>query len=352
MAQRTLDDLDTRLLTLIQEEVPLVPEPFAAIAARAGTDEAEVLRRLESLKAGPRAPIRQVSAIFDSKALGYQTSLIAARVPAGRLEAAVAVVNAHPGVSHNYERNHSYNLWYTVAVPPDSRLGLEGTVNLLHARSGAEVTRLMPTLRLFKIGVALDLSAGADRMATREGAPKFAEAQHRRAMSFAVTDADRRMIRVLQQDLPIAPRPFDAWAAQAGTDVETLLSAARQYGEQHRMRRFSAVLRHREVGFAANAMGAWVVPVEQQEPFGERAATFASVSHCYLRPTYPDWPYSIFTMVHAPTRADCESVLAAISAATGVTGYAALYSTREFKKTRVKYFVGDIEQWETEAAGE
>jgi siroheme decarboxylase len=109
------------------------------------------------------------------------------------------------------------------------------------------------------------------------------------------------------------------------------------------------VLRHRQAGFGANAMGAWVVPPEARETFGTTAASFSAVSHCYERPTYQDWPYSIFTMVHGQSREDCEQVLKAISVATGVTEYAALYSSQEYKKVRVKYFTGDIEAWEAEA---
>ena len=115
------------------------------------------------------------------------------------------------------------------------------------------------------------------------------------------------------------------------------------------MRRFSAVIRHRQAGFGANAMGVWPVPPERQEKFGQIAASFSAVSHCYLRPTYQDWPYSIFTMVHGQTREECEKVLAEISRTTGVTEYRALYSSQEFKKVRVKYFMGDIEAWEDEA---
>ena len=152
--------------------------------------------------------------------------------------------------------------------------------------------------------------------------------------------------RVLQQDLPLVERPFEAWAAEAGVGVEELLAAAKGYESQKRMRRFSAVLHHREAGISANGMGAWKVEEGSRESFGRMAGTFAAVSHCYLRPTYEDWPYSIFTMVHGTTQADCDATFRAISEAAGVTEYAALYSSREFKKTRLKYFTGDVEGWE------
>ena len=187
---------------------------------------------------------------------------MAAKVPEAELERAAAVISQHPGVSHNYRREHEYNLWYTLALPPDSRLGLDGTAQLLHRLSGATATRLLPTLRLFKIGVKFDFGSESDaaphRPCAAAGADDgsgFTQELQDRATALPLTEADKRMIRVLQQDLPIESRPFDSWAEQAGVAVGDLLSAAETFRSQGRMRRFSAVLRHREVGFSANAMG-------------------------------------------------------------------------------------------------
>lgn len=335
-----LTEFDAQLLNLIQVQIPLSDRPFERIAAQLGTAEDAVLARLADLKA--RRVIRQISAIFDSKSLGYQSTLVAARVDPTRIEEAAAIISQHPGVSHNYQRDHSFNLWYTLAVPPDSRLGLAATVDRLHAESGSLSTRMLPTLKLFKIGVKFDVSGESDLSARADAPAKAAEPATRTAL----TEADKRMIRVLQQDLPLESRPFDAWARQAEVSVAELLAGAERFGADGRMRRFSAVLRHREVGFSANGMGTWAVPAGQEEAFGKTAGSFAAVTHCYLRPTYPDWPYNVFTMVHAPSREACDGVFAAIAQATGVTRYTALYSTREFKKIRVKYFTGDTRAWE------
>lgn len=342
------DAMDVRLLDVIQTEVPLVDRPFAAVAKRVGKTEADVLSRVAALKSPPGAAIRQIGAIFDSKALGYQSTLVAVRVDEGRLDDAAAAISRHPGVSHNYRRDHAFNLWYTLAVPPGSRLGLAGTAAALHRLSGARSSRLLPTLKLFKIGVRFDLGGGGDGESIQppSGAPRFTQELQDRARAAGVAPADRPLIRVLQQDLPLVPQPFDAWAGEAGLSVAELLNAADRYRRRGQMRRFSAVLRHREVGMAANAMGVWAVPPDRHESFGATAAGFDAVSHCYLRPTYPDWPYSVFTMVHGPTREACQAVLSAIADATGVRRYAALYSTKEYKKTRVQYFTGDTEAWE------
>jgi len=151
----TADSIDAALLGVLQESLPFVERPFEAMGKRCGLSEDETLRRIQALKDGK--VIRQISAIFDTRSLGYASSLVAARIAPEKIDAAVAVINSHPGVSHNYLRNHEFNLWYTIAVPPTSRLGLNGTVNLLHQLSGADTTRLLPTLRLFKIGVRFDV---------------------------------------------------------------------------------------------------------------------------------------------------------------------------------------------------
>jgi len=340
----TMPLLDADLLNLLQTQIPLVPRPFAAMAEQLGATEAEVLARVRQLRAPapPARPIiRQISAIFDSGALGYRTALVAAKIPDDRLDAAAAIINQHAGVSHNYRRNHAFNLWYTLAVPPHSTLGLEKTLDILHRQSGSLSTRMLPTLRLFKIGVKFDLSSEGD-VTARNTATGIRE----KPVAAELTEQERAMIRVLQQDLPLVEEPFAAWAAQAGFSVETLLARAQEFLDRKLMRRFSAVLKHREAGISANAMGVWEVPPEKQESFGTVAASFSAVSHCYLRSTWPDWPYSIFTMVHAPTREQCETVLAAISKETGITRYGSLYSSTEYKKVRVKYFTPDIDEWE------
>ena len=150
-----MDDTDKKLLGMLQREVPITARPWAAF----GLPEDETLRRVRALKQA--GVIRHISAIFDTRSLGYQSSLVAVKCDPQREAEVAGVINAHPGVSHNYVRTHAYNLWFTIAISPTSRLGLEKTVELLRQRSGAEAMRLLPTVRLFKIGVELDVE-GAD----------------------------------------------------------------------------------------------------------------------------------------------------------------------------------------------
>jgi DNA-binding Lrp family transcriptional regulator len=350
-----LDTTDRQLLNALQAGVPLVARPFAAIGKALGLDEDDILLRIRRLKADcadpadernahtqvgshPRGLIRQISAIFDSRTLGYQSTLVAARLDPQKLDAAAAIISAHPGVSHNYSRDHAFNLWYTLAVPVDSALGLEATVHRLHELSGALSTRMLPTVRVFKIGVKLDM--------TGEGEIPGKWKIKNGGLVAGVSESDKIMIRVLQQDLPLVGEPFTQWARQAGVSAAELLAAASDFLHRGVMRRFAAVLHHRQAGFAANAMGVWAVPLDEAETFGNTAAAFPAVSHCYLRKAYPDWPYTLFTMIHGTTRQKCETIMAEIAAATGIQDYAALYSTKEFKKMRLQYFTSEIEAWE------
>ena len=344
------DEADRALLNQLQAGLAFVAEPFAEIGERIGMDEEEVLRRLQRLK--DAEIVRQLSAIFDTRALGYESTLVAARYPDDHLFEAADIVGGHPGVSHNYRRTHAFNLWYTLAVEPESELGLEDTMNRLHEASGAESTRLLPTLKLYKINVQLDMT-GERANDAKEEAPRPAPV---RGDGVLPTEADKRMIEVLQRDLPVVSRPFDLWAADAGVTTQELLDACRVFVDRTYMRRFAAVLNHRKAGFGANGMAVWKVPEEELEEIGPRMAAFKAVSHCYKRPTYPDWPYSIFTMVHARSKEACEEAIAAIAEDTGITApdrRAVLYSTYEFKKIRLMYYTPDYREWERRAlAGE
>ena len=342
---RMMDGTDKDILNLIQREFPLEREPFAAIGRELGIAGGEVIRRIEMLKRG--RVIRQISAIFDTRVLGYESSLVAAKIPHHKLAEGAKAINSHPGVSHNYERNNYFNLWYTVAVPPDSRLGLEGTVDVLHHISGSEKTRILPTLKLFKIGVTLDMKEGAT---ARKEAPQYGESD-REAADRNISEDDRAAIRALQEDVPLTSRPFDLWGDQVGLSHEELLDRAHDLQRRKIMRRFSAVLYHRKAGFRANAMGVWKVPEDRIEEVGDAFAHYQAVSHCYQRPIYEDWPYSIFSMVHGRSVEECEAVLDAMAAETGITERLSLYSTREYKKTRVRYFTPEMEAWERLYAG-
>ena len=339
-----LEDLDRELLNAVQWDFPLDPRPFAVLGERLGLSEEATRERVARVK--ELGVLRQLSAIFDTRALGYGSALVAAQIDPECVDEAAAVISAHPGVSHNYKRNHRYNLWYTVAVPPGD--SLEEHVEVLHRQSGAILTRRLPTLKLYKIGVKLDMT-GATKADAKAEVLEHERPERREHMDAPeLTDLEIATISVVQEDLPLVERPFAAYAEMIGTDEQTVLDLLASFKERKLMRRFAAVMNHRSAGFKANAMGVWAVPDDQLDEIGPQMAGFALVSHCYRRPTYDDWPYSVFTMVHGKNAKDCEATIAAIAAETGVSEYALLWSVKEYKKTRVRYFTDEWDDWRTE----
>ncbi len=325
-----LDDIDKSLLNVLQSDFPLVSRPFAAIGAKLGVAEAEAIERTRRLK--KNGIIRQISAIFDSRALGYQSTLAAMQIAPERLDEVAAMVSAEAGVSHNYARNHAYNLWFTLTLPPgtDSQEALAALAD----RVGVEKWLYLPATRVFKIGVRFNMEEGDEPVAGVGGqGPGVGSDAVARGL---VPRPD--VVRELQEDIDITDRPFSAAAARLGLSEEGLLEEAAGLVETGVMRRFAAVLRHRRAGLPANGMGAWVVPEGRIEEVGPIMASFAQVTHCYQRPTFPDWPFNMFTMIHARTTDECEAIARDISDKTGIGEYRLLYSTKEYKKVRVKYF--------------
>ena len=157
-----LDDTDKRLMNLLQSSFPLAPEPFAGVAADAGLLLEETLARTRRLLDG--RIIREITPIFDTRALGYSSMLVAAKVDADVPHRAAKIINSHPGVTHNYLRNHDFNMWFTIATEPGSKLGLPGTLEILEKLTGAESIRELPTLKLFKIRMDLEMEKGTDAL--------------------------------------------------------------------------------------------------------------------------------------------------------------------------------------------
>ncbi len=338
-----LSDDDRRLLNLLQGKFPLLERPFAAIASELGWQEEQVVARTAWLLR--KRIIREITPIFDTRALGYRSMLVAARVDPEHPHRAARVINSHPGVSHNYLRDHDFNLWFTIAVEPDSALGLEGTIEVLKRLSGATSMRMLPTIRLFKIRMDLEMEAGTAGLA----APVEA-VEPRDPQPVALSEWDIALIRATQGPMTVTSRPFDAAAARLGVSVDEVLEGLASLKERGALRRVAAILYHRRAGFSANGMGVWKVPEERVLEVGPRMAAFRGISHCYQRPTYPDWPYSLFTMAHGRSKAECDAILAAIARETGISERATLYSSTEFKKVRLLYFVDDYRRWEEEHA--
>jgi DNA-binding Lrp family transcriptional regulator len=336
-----LDEADKRLLNLMQGSFPLSQRPYAEVARLADLSQDEVLRRTRRLL--DERIIREVTPIFDTRVLGYSSMLVAAKVDSEHPWRAAKIINSHPGVSHNYLRDHDFNLWFTIATEPGSKLGLQGTLDVLAELTGAESVRQLPTLRLFKIRMDLEMEKGTDTLAA------VAEAvDHMEPEAIELSDLDLAVIRATQGPMEPVEEPFAAPAAELGMPVQGLLDHLESMRERRALRRVAAILFHRRAGFSANGMGVWRVPEERILELGPRMASFRGISHCYQRPTYADWPYSVFTMAHGRSKDECDAILDSIAADTGIDDRRTLYSSTEFKKIRMLYFTGAHQEWEAQ----
>src|SRR6185369_1507752 len=270
---------------------------------------------------------KHIAAHFDTRALGYRSCLVAARVHPARIDDCANVISAHPGVTQNYRRNHDLNLWFTIAVAPSSRLGLDKTIEILGEEAECDVVRPLPTLKTYK-------GSGSD--SEHDVHPEFS----------MPSTAEIETVRLLQRDIPLQPRPFEVLSRTAGVGADEILGSARALLARGQMRKFTASIASRKPGFSASAMGVWIVPKDRADELGAQMSENRAVSHCYLRPVYDDWPYNLYTIVHGRSVDECESIINDLAIDTGVSEKQALYPTREYKKAKLTFFSREAEEWE------
>jgi siroheme decarboxylase len=320
-----LDSTDRKLLNTIQTEFPLVEKPFDDLGNRLGITPEEVISRLARLKS--EHVIRMIGPVIDGRCLGFSSSLIAAKVPSDRLVQVEKTIFKHEGVSHGYERDHEFNVWFTLVVGPE--IDLNSELEHLNCRINAEKIVSLTSLKVFKIGAYFDMEENSRAGIAVKPSPGSKPVQ--------LTAVDKAIINQLQQDLALVPFPFEALAGSVNLPVEAVLIRCRALIEQGVIRRFSASINHRQAGFTANAMCCWAVPAEDTDAMGEKLSSLRQVSHCYERKTSPGWRYNLFAMIHGHSREACQGIADKISSETGQFDAVVLYSTKEFKKQRVKY---------------
>lgn len=322
---------DKKILNIMQTDFPISSRPFLDIANKISASESEVIERIINLK--KTKVIRQISAIFDSHNIGYKSTLAAFKVDKDLVESAAEVINSHSGVSHNYLRNNEYNIWFTITLP--SELDLKHEIDFLGKASGASDCLILPTLKLFKIGVNFDMT-GEDNSPFKF----FSHDDFKNDGDIAISEFEKGCIRELQKDMDVIPEPFKNSADRLGISQDALLCQIRNFICEKKMRRFACVLYHQKAGFSYNIMGIWKSRPEEAEKNGELMSSVKEVSHCYLRPVYKGrWEYNLFTMVHAKSKEEAFNIMKDISALTNIKDYDSLESVKEFKKVRVKYYV-------------
>ncbi len=335
-ASESSTDLRTDLLRAVQANVPLTERPFRALGEKLGQTERAVIGELTELS--KEKILREISAVLEGSALGYESALVAGSIPEDRLEKTTEVVNAHPTVSHNYLRDHHYNLWFTIAVPRG--MDLDRTLCLLAEETSTEAFHALRRTHTFKIGVNFDPTSMKNRTqaSARASSP---------VAPLAVGEREALLLRALQTPLPLCERPFDALAQGIGAAGGELI----EFANAHlggAIRRYVGTLRHRKLGVRENGMVVWRARSEDVERVGEELARAPEVSHCYARDPIAGFPYTLYSMVHGPTRESCHELARDLSRQVGIDDYAVLFSEREFKKERLRYFLPELDRWWSE----
>jgi len=328
--------IQEELLASVQARVPFTADPFGETGRPLGLNAAQVLEQLRGWE--QEGILREISAILEGEALGYDSALVAARVPEARIEEVAERINAHPTVTHNYLRDHDYNLWFTIAVPEE--MGLDRTLQILSGENGVRMLPLRRTAT-FKIGVRFR----RDRL---ENASPVVELSTPKRVHHG--PEERRMFRALQRPLPYVAQPFRRLADEAGVAEERLLSFANSH-QGGAIRKYVATLRHKRMGVRANGMVVWDVAADSVREAGAKVAAAPQVSHCYARNPIEGFPYTLYSMIHGPDEESVRRVAADLSKSTAVDRYAVLFSTREFKKCRLRYFLPELTEWWKAHAG-
>jgi len=321
--------LPLALLNPWQHGFPLVDRPFAHLGEALGLDEAAVLAGFAALQR--QGALSRIGGVFGANT-GGAGLLAAMAVPAARLAEVAATVSAHPGVNHNYEREHAYNLWFVMTGPDADAVA--------QAMRGLEQTTGLPALRLrmqraYRIDLGFDLRQGTG--AAADAAPALRPA-HRAPVPVAA--ADRPLAALVEAGLPLVPRPYQAWGDALGRPAGEVLATLARWVEQGTLRRFGVVVRHHELGIAANAMTVFDVPDALVDACGAALATEPAVTLAYRRERAAGWPYNLYCMVHGRSR---DAVLAALQGVIARSGLAdvpqaVLFSRQRFKQVGARRF--------------
>ena len=324
MSATLADSLDFRLLNDFQRGFPLVTEPWAALGGQLGCGAGTVLERLAALQAD--AKISRVGPVFAPNRIGAST-LAAMAVPVADLPRVAAIVSAFPGVNHNYRREHRYNLWFVASAPDESALAL--SLDAMGRATGCPPIAL-PLLEEFHIDLGFDLANG------RRTRHAVGPAMPRRQLAAA----DWRLIDALHDGLPWLARPYPAIGEACGRTEADVIQTLAGWLADGTLRRFGVVVRHRELGYRANAMCVWAVPHEVVSRLGHALASHDGVSLCYRRSSPgPEWPYTLFCMIHGQSRDAVEARRAELAHAVGLTAFpsAVLFSTDCYKQCGARY---------------
>ncbi len=308
------------LFRLLQKEFPLTKRPFLAIAKRVGLKEKELISLLSNWEREGR--LRQISAIFNPEYFGHRSALFALKVGEEKLGLAIDRINSHPGVSHNYLRKHEYNLWFTLVVPQGKDLLKEASA--LCQEFSENGLLFLPILKKYKISVVFETG--------EEGAEDFQSIK-----TFNFTEDDVRMVKALQEPLPLVKEPFAVKAEELNCKVEEIFAWLKKMKRVGALRRFGALFKHQRLGYRHNVMVVWQVEEKRVDEVAKSLSKIPEITHCYLRKSYPEFPYNLYTMCHFKEE-NFQEKITAWANTLGIKNYLPLETIQELKKIRLKLF--------------
>ncbi len=350
----TLSNNEQNLLQSLQSGIPVVSRPFEQIGRDVQMEEAQVLNYLRHWK--EKGFIRWLGVIFSTSSLGYQSTLVALSLPANKIAEAADIINQHPGVTHNYQRDHDYNLWFTLAVAPGENI--DANLEKLAKAGKAKKWLNLPVINTYKISLILPLAEKKVQVkasgvlpsksiyAPTEDTLQVRGTRYTGALAsnriYALTEDEKALVRILQEDWPLVSTPYALMAKEWGQSEKCLIEKIKQWKSLGIIRRLAGILRHREAGFTINWMVAWRIKEEKMDSAGRRAAQSPLVSHCYQRRVTDDWLYPLFTMVHARSEEEAKKTIEDLRQSIEPVDYKILPTIKEFKKVRLKLFINPV----------
>lgn len=329
-------DLEFHLLNDFQRNFPLAPEPFGVMAQRLHAAEPEVLETLSRLLACGK--ISRVGAVFKPHTIGSST-LAALSVPADELEEVAQLVSSYAEVNHNYEREHRFNLWFVVTAATEARI--QEVLEEIAHRTGYQPLYL-PMIEDFHIDLGFDLSGPYKEHALSGGKSADNAAPVGQLLSVQQENA---LVGAIQKGLPLVARPFAEIGAGIGLNETEVITGLGQLIDKGVIKRMGVVVRHRELGYRANAMVVWDIPNDQVRVLGQSIGNSGDVTLCYRRPRrLPVWRYNLFTMIHGRRSDEVLQRVEQLKEKCGLkdTACAVLFSRRCFKQCGAQYLSNSL----------
>jgi len=316
-----------KILNTIQQEFPVCHQPFKKLSSHLGIPEEEVLNRIKGLK--DTGFIRRITPLFDSGKLGYVGTLIAMKVPDERIDKVAKIIDEYPEITHNYQRDGEYNIWFTLIARSNEEL--EKIITQIKAKT--KINQILNLKRMnkfkiaavFKVGNIVPLEFEEEEISTPQ-------------KIFLLTELERKILKELQETLPLIEKPYEVIAHKIGISEKELFKKINWYKKTGIIRKLRAVLDHYKVGLGENVMVVFQIEPVEILKLAKIISQYPQVTHCYERAISSDWQYNLFAMIHGQTKQECENVISSILQKINITTYKKLYTKRELKKTTPRYF--------------